>query len=42
MDQALVYRSYTCGPLCGAGELVFLVKEDGTWKILKTIDLWIS
>ncbi|HEV2913980.1 MAG TPA: hypothetical protein VGX92_11930 [Pyrinomonadaceae bacterium] len=33
MNQALVYRSFTCGGTCGHGSFVFLVKEGGVWRV---------
>jgi hypothetical protein len=42
MNQALVYRAFTCGDTCGYGSLVFLVKEGGVWKIKGTAGQWIS
>jgi hypothetical protein len=41
-NQALVYLSYLCGPLCGAGDLYLLVKENGTWQVQQVIGLWMS
>jgi hypothetical protein len=42
MNQALVYFSSVCGDTCGAGELVFLVKEGVVWRIKGTAVNWIS
>lgn len=41
-NQALVYMSFLCGPLCGAGDLYLLTKESGSWQVQKTIGLWMS
>ncbi len=42
LDQALLYRSQSCGPLCGYGDLVVLELDDGEWRIVSILMLWIS
>lgn len=42
LDQALVFMSYYCGNKCGLGNIYFLVRKEGTWKIENTIGVWIS
>ena len=42
MNQALVYRAFSCGSTCGYGSYVLLVKEDGVWKIKVRAGDWIS
>jgi hypothetical protein len=40
--QALVYVGNLCGGLCGSGEIILLVKDDGTWKIKYSATTWVS
>lgn len=42
MNQALVYRAFSCGSTCGYGSYVLLVKEAGVWKIRGQAGNWIS
>lgn len=42
MNQAIVYFSSVCGETCGAGSLVFLVKEGAVWRIKGTAFNWVS
>lgn len=42
MNEALVHFSSVCGDTCGAGSLVFLVKEGAVWRIKGTAANWIS
>jgi hypothetical protein len=42
MDQALVYVTKSCGPLCGSGKYVFLVKDSNGWKVKKEFTVWVS
>jgi hypothetical protein len=42
MDQALVYVTKSCGPLCGSGKYVFLVKDSDGWKVKKEFLVWVS
>lgn len=42
LNQALLYRSQSCGPLCGHGDLVVLELDDGEWRIVSILPLWIS
>ena len=41
-NQALMYRSQSCGVLCGHGDLVILEKSGNRWQIVLTRMLWIS
>ena len=41
-DKALFYFSFLCGDLCGSGEIIFCIKEDGKWKIVDRNTLWVS
>jgi len=41
-DQAFLYVSQACGPLCGRGNYVFLIKNNGGWQIQKELMLWVS
>jgi hypothetical protein len=40
--EALVYMQYVCGGLCGEGLALFVVKENGAWKVNRVSMLWIS
>ena len=40
--QALVYRGFGCGWLCGQGDFIVLRKVDGKWIIEQEIGLWVS
>lgn len=40
--QALLYVGYSCGGLCGSGHYVLLAKNNGAWKIEKSVMTWIS
>jgi hypothetical protein len=42
MNQAVVYRTFTCGDTCGYGSVVFLVKEGEVWKMKRSAGQWIS
>jgi hypothetical protein len=44
MSQALVYVEFSCGCscLCGRGFFVWLVREDGVWKIRDEMPAWIA
>jgi hypothetical protein len=41
-NEAIVYLANHCGGLCGTGNLVFLRKENGQWKVVRGRMLWIS
>jgi hypothetical protein len=41
-DRALLYIGSSCGPVCGGGVLVLLSKTDGKWKVVNTLDVWVS
>ena len=40
--HAVVLRVGSCGDLCGAGFLVLLRRYGDTWKVIKSVGLWIS
>ena len=42
MSQALVYVQLTCGLVCSRGFFVWLVREDGVWKIRDEMPAWIA
>jgi hypothetical protein len=42
MSQALVYVELTCGLVCSRGFFVWLVREDGVWKIRDEMPAWIA
>jgi hypothetical protein len=39
---ACIYSSIVCGGECGYGNIYFLEKHDGTWKITSKHNLWVS
>jgi hypothetical protein len=41
-SQAVVEAGYTCGGLCGSGQLVVLEKRDGYWRVVDRVKTWIS
>lgn len=42
-SEALFYHEHYCGGLCGAGNVVWVVRDpNGQWKVRKTMNLWIS
>jgi hypothetical protein len=42
LDEALVYVSWSCGPLCGYGDLLLLSKKNSEWKVVNRARLWVS
>ena len=42
LDQAVIYVGQVAGPLMGSGSYYLLEKQNGEWKILKVIGIWIS
>lgn len=40
--EALVYSDFACGYLCGAGRWFWLKKQSGSWKVHKSIEIWVS
>jgi hypothetical protein len=42
LDEALVFASWSCGPLCGYGELFMLVKKDNQWNVSARVRLYVS
>lgn len=40
--EALIWVDLYCGSLCGSGTIVFLVREQGTWKVAKADRYYIS
>jgi hypothetical protein len=41
--QALLYREYHCGSLCGSGDLMWLERRvDATWRVHKYLNHWVS
>jgi hypothetical protein len=40
--HALVSYSFTCGELCGQGNLLLLTKVGQIWKVSKTCGGWVS
>lgn len=41
-DQALVYFSYYCGPLCAGGSFMILKKTGAHWRVTRKNELWVS
>ncbi len=41
-DEALLYVGHHCGWLCGTGHLYLLRKQDGEWRVVNRLMLWIS
>lgn len=40
--QAIIYYGYVCGPLCGQGQYILLMKTDNKWTVAKEHMTWIS
>jgi hypothetical protein len=40
--QALIYAGNICGGLCGSGQVFFLRKEGGAWKVKLSATTWVS
>jgi hypothetical protein len=40
--HALMFVSMTCGPLCGAGQIVVLERRWGAWHVIETKRVWVS
>lgn len=40
--EALVYLGHLCGGMCGNGELVLLIKENGHWIVKNNVTIWVS
>ncbi|HEY7769785.1 hypothetical protein [Longimicrobium sp.] len=41
-SRAAVYVTYGCGALCGAGHLVTLRNDGGSWRVVEAKMLWVS
>lgn len=39
---AILYKEFHCGSLCAYGYLNIYKKENGTWKLYKSLNCWIS
>jgi hypothetical protein len=42
LDEAIVFRSYVCGGLCGAGTRFYLKKVGGYWQVVSSRTIWVS
>ena len=42
LDQAVVYVSQVAGPLMGTGFYTLLEKQNGDWKLMEQVMVWIS
>ena len=40
--KALVYAGYSCGGLCGEGFLFLLARQEGVWRIVYPMLVWMS
>lgn len=40
--KACLYVETGCGPMCASGDLLFMEKIKGKWKIAKKINIWIA
>jgi len=41
-DRAILFYEFNCGPKCGSGEIIFLVKKGDNWTIVKSKRTWVS
>jgi hypothetical protein len=41
-NQALVYMQHSCGPLCGGGHYMLLVKKKRRWVVKEKFTSWVS
>jgi hypothetical protein len=41
-DKACIYTRFSCGELCGSGDIHFFAKKDGKWTYIKSWELWVS
>lgn len=41
-SKAILFYEFNCGPKCGSGEIVFLERENGKWKIVEYKRIWDS
>ena len=41
-DKVIFYFDFLCGRLCGSGEIIFCIIENGKWKIVNRNMLWVS
>ena len=41
-NKAIFYFDFLCGNLCGSGEIIYCIKENGKWKIVERNMLWVS
>ena len=41
-DKGVLYYEFYCGGKCGKGELVSFEKVNGYWKIMDSVQLWVS
>lgn len=39
-EQALLHVVFSCGPRCGGGKLIYLVKEKGCWMVKQAETTW--
>jgi len=42
LDKAILYYEFNCGPKCGTGEVVFVEKVSGKWRVDKYKRVWDS
>ena len=41
-QDALVYRMFYCGGLCGEGHILRLQRTPAGWRVVRSVMLWIS
>src|SRR5687767_9727090 len=41
-DKAILFYEFNCGPKCGTGEVVFIIKTGEKWKVEKYKRVWDS
>jgi len=42
LDEALILATWSCGMLCGQGELLFFTKRNGVWTVVNRAMLFVS
>jgi hypothetical protein len=42
LTKAILYKSMSCGSLCGSGDYILFEKTDGKWKAVNWFNCWIS
>jgi len=42
LQQAAIYTTISCGPLCGGGGILVLELVEGQWQVVESAPLWVS